>query len=196
MSRRRRDQSDVTPVSIQGVVVQERKVEVWVESPGLQFHAKLDGQEFVAPSWDKLEPKLKRHLATHKIEHQIPVILEATRGLTLGMAAKTTYHRATLRGRHRGGYGYLFEFPDGTKTRVNSPDVVTRGDLVTDAELAAINKLARAVVAAQEALDKAVERLKRPMDAKGKVSSYVTAEDLLVAAESAVAGPEENDEVS
>lgn len=95
---------------------------------GKRFHAEMDGKTYSADSYDKLVEAVRKAARLAKLEHDIPVVI-----LYGGR-----YRRAALRGIHSGRSEYLFTI-DGKKEGLSHPTILSRGENVTDGELAELN---------------------------------------------------------
>lgn len=111
------------------VEVLGEKVEVNVDRD-LRFTAKHEGQNFTAASRAELEEMLRKSVKLHRVEHSIGLVIEHEGHVV----------RATLRRKHAGRHAYLFTIGDGSAA-IESPRVLSRGEHVTDEEIAELNRL-------------------------------------------------------
>jgi hypothetical protein len=147
-------------------------IEVFL-TPHLSFVAIVNGDEIFAPTWNELEPKVKRALAVSRVEHAIPVVLEGRQ-----------YQRAILRGRHQGKRSTYLFLLDGAKTSIEYPKILALDADVSDSELAALNQAAENVAQAHRIESNLVQIIK-----KRSAGRYIEAGRLIEDAEKALVGP-------
>jgi len=134
--------SESEHISVGTVQVRGRDFPVVLDPRSFRFATAVGAVRIEATNREDLEKRISQEVTRQRVEHRIPVVLQTPGG----------YERAILRGRNeRTGEALFTRVSDGEKFAEKHPTVVALGQQVSDADLAEMNRLHDAFLAARAA---------------------------------------------